>query len=100
MARKKRMSAKTRANRVARNTLRLNEYVKAHRNDQAYRAAKAAGSRRHLEQLYRDAELGRMTREVLNGLGDTLLRLANASRVLRAMMAAGKEAERSSTINS
>lgn len=100
MARKKRMSAKTRANRVARNTLRLNEYVKAHRNDPVYRAAKAAGSRRHLEQLYRDAELGRMTREVLNGLGDTLLRLADASRVLRAMMAAGKEAERSSAINS
>ena len=82
--RKKRMSAATRANRVARNTLRLNEYVKEHRNDPEYQAKKAEGSRRHLEQLYRDAELGRMTREVLNGLGDTLLRLADAYRALNA----------------
>ena len=40
------------------------------------RAKRAAGSRRHLEQVYRDAELGRMAREVLNGLGDLLTRLA------------------------
>lgn len=91
MARRKYVSAKTRANRVARNTLRLNEYVRAHRNDPEYRAKKAEGSRRHLEQLYRDAELGRMTRTVLNGLGDTLLRLADASRTLRAMMAAERK---------
>lgn len=95
--RKKHRSAKTRANMVARNTLRLNEYVRAHRNDPAYRAKKAEGSRRHLEQLYRDAELGRMTREILNGLGDTLLRLADASRALRAMMAARECAKPSAT---
>ena len=92
MARKKRMSAATRANRVARNTLRLNEFVKAHKNDPAYRTKQVEASRRNLEQLYRDAELGRMTRAVLNGLGDTLIRLADASRALRAMMAAGAEA--------
>lgn len=98
MGRKKYVSAKTRANKVARDTLRLNEYVKAHRNDPEYRAKKAEGSRRHLEQVYRDAELGRMAREVLNGLGDMLIKLADASRALRAMMAAGEKAERSSAI--
>ena len=35
----------------------------------------------------------RMTREILNGLGDTLLRLADASRALRGMMAARECAE-------
>ena len=85
MKKKKRMSAKTRANRVARNTLRLNEYVKAHKDDPEYRAKRAEGSRRHLEQLYRDAELGRMARMILSGLGDTLIRLADAGRTLSAM---------------
>ena len=60
--------------------VRTTEKLKAwhfnHKNDEAYRAKRAAGSRRHLEQVYRDAELGRMAREVLNGLGDLLTRLA------------------------
>ena len=60
--------------------VRTTEKLKAwhfnHKNDEAYRAKRAAGSRRHLEHVYRDAELGRMAREVLNGLGDLLTRLA------------------------
>ena len=88
------------AKKKRKNGERLMEWYQKHKHDKSYRAAIAEGARRHMRQLYRDAELGRMTREVLNGLGDTLLRLADASRVLRAMMAAGKEAERSSTINS
>ena len=55
---------------------RLKAWHFNHKNDEAYRVKRAEGSRRHLEQVYRDAELGRMTREMLAGLGDILARLA------------------------
>ena len=59
-----------------RTTEKLKAWHFNHKNDEAYRVKRAEGSRRHLEQVYRDAELGRMAREVLNGIGDILARLA------------------------
>lgn len=59
-----------------RTTEKLKAWHFNHKNDEAYRVKRAEGSRRHLEQVYRDAELGRMTREMLAGLGDVLARLA------------------------
>ena len=70
-----------------RTTERLKAWHFNHKDDKDYREKRAAGSRRHLEQVYRDAELGRMTREVLAGMGELLTRLA-ALRV-----AAGGERE-------
>ena len=57
-------------------TEKLKAWHFKHKDDPDYRAKRAEGSRRHLEQLYRDAELGRMAREVLNGIGDILARIA------------------------
>lgn len=41
----------------------LAAWHRQHKDDADYRAARAAGSRRRLAQLYRDAELGRLVRE-------------------------------------
>ena len=77
--------------------VRTTEKLKAwhfnHKNDEAYRAKRAAGSRRHLEQVYRDAELGRMAREVLNGLGDLLTRLAALKNAAASAAHAEQETE-------
>ena len=54
---------------------KIAEWHLRHKDDAGYRAARAAGSRRHLEQVYRDAELGRMAREFLAGLGEALARI-------------------------
>lgn len=62
--------------KAKRNGERLAAWARKHKNDAKYRAARAEGSRRHLEQLYRDAELGRLAREFLAGIGDVLVRLA------------------------
>ena len=76
MARKsRRRSAHAKAVQ-ARTAERLKAWHKNHKDDAEYRERRAEGSRRHLEQLYRDAELGRMAREVLNGIGDILARIA------------------------
>ena len=55
---------------------RLTAWVKEHKDDEEYRRKRAEGSRRHLEQLYRDAEFGRMARAALAGWGDMLVKLA------------------------
>ena len=77
---KRKRSKGARASHVKAVRIRTTEKLKAwhfkHKDDEAYRAKRAEGSRRHLEQVYRDAELGRMAREVLNGLGELLTRLA------------------------
>ena len=47
-----------------------------HRADKKYRKAQAEGSRRYQEQLYRDAEFGRIVRSMLDEFGDLFKRLA------------------------
>ena len=65
--------------------IRTTEKLKAwhfkHKDDPEYRAKRAEGSRRHLEQLYRDAELGRMARVMLGGIGEMLAGLADLKRM-------------------
>lgn len=47
-----------------------------HRDDKKYRTAQAEGSRRYQEQLYRDAEFGRVVRSMLDEFGDLFKKLA------------------------
>lgn len=62
-------------------TEKLKAWHHRHKNDPDYRAKRAEGSRRHLEQVYRDAELGRMARVILSGMGELLGRLADLKRM-------------------
>lgn len=55
---------------------RIGLWSHEHRADKKYRAAQAEGSRRYQEQLYRDAEFGRVVRSMLDEFGDLFKRLA------------------------
>ena len=72
---------------------RVTEKLKAwhhnHKDDVEYRMKRAEGSRRHLEQVYRDAELGRMVRVMLAGMGELLGRLADLKRLAETHAANG-----------
>ena len=71
------MSKTLRNRKYKKNGSRLMAWHQKHKNDAKYRAARREGSRRHLEQLYRDAELGRMTRKFIAGIGDVLAGLTS-----------------------
>lgn len=64
-----------------RTTEKLKAWHHKHKDDVEYRMKRAEGSRRHLEQVYRDAELGRMARVVLSGVGELLARIADLKRL-------------------
>lgn len=55
---------------------RIGRWSHEHRHDKKYRAAQAKGSRRYQEQLYRDAEFGRVVRSILDEFGDLFKKLA------------------------
>ena len=55
---------------------RIGRWSHEHRADKKYRTAQAEGSRRYLEQLYRDAEFGRVVRSMLDEFGDLFKKLA------------------------
>ena len=61
-------------------TNKLKMWHREHKNDPEYLAKRAAGVRKHLEQLYRDAELGRMARIVLTDFGGALMKLVALNR--------------------
>ena len=64
-------------NRKDRN--RIGEWSHEHRGDKKYRTAQAEGSRRYQEQLYRDAEFGRIARVMLAQFGQLFKELAAAA---------------------
>ncbi len=55
---------------------RIGRWSHKHRADKKYRTAQAEGSRRYQEQLYRDAEFGRVVRSMLDEFGDLFKKLA------------------------
>lgn len=61
---------------MAKKAKTIADWSRQHKADKKYRKAQAEGSRRHLEQLYRDAELGRMARVVLAGIAEILKKIA------------------------
>lgn len=54
----------------------IGQWSHKHRADKKYRTAQAEGSRRYQEQLYRDAEFGRVVRSMLDEFGDLFKKLA------------------------
>ena len=77
-----------------RTTEKLKAWHHKHKNDVEYRMKRAEGSRRHLEQVYRDAELGRMVRVMLAGMGELLGRLADLKRLAETHAANGAAQDR------
>ena len=80
---KEKKGKRARGRHAAAVRVRTTEKLKAwhfkHKDDAEYRAKRAAGSRKHLERLYRDAEFGRMARAALTGFGSMLTKLAALS---------------------
>lgn len=58
---------------------RIGKWSHEHRDDKKYRTAQAEGSRRYQEQLYRDAEFGRVARVMLAQFGQLFKELAAAA---------------------
>ena len=58
---------------------RIGKWSHEHRADKKYRTAQAEGSRRYQEQLYRDAEFGRIARVMLAQFGQLFKELAAAA---------------------
>lgn len=57
----------------------IGQWSHEHRADKKYRTAQAEGSRRYQEQLYRDAEFGRIARVMLAQFGQLFKELAAAA---------------------
>lgn len=62
---------------------RIGQWSHEHRADKKYRTAQAEGSRRYQEQLYRDAEFGRIARVMLAQFGQLFKELAAAAEKSR-----------------